>query len=86
MYANTAIFALAQSGVIPDTFVLTTKDQTWDELIPDRTDLTSVKSYISLKTRLIFDPPDKQGIVDAINRTISEIEYRLNLQVEVINP
>ena len=39
-----------------------------------------------LKVRLIFDPPQSSSIIDAMNRTISELEWRLNVAVDPGDP
>ena len=30
----------------------------------------------------MFDPPSSSAVMEAMNRTISELEWRLNLEVE----
>ena len=39
--------------------------------------LALVKSYMHLKVRLLFDLPTASSAVDAMNRQISEFEWRL---------
>ena len=43
--------------------------------------MNSVKSYIYLKVRLLFDPPLNSSIIEAIQQSIRELEWRLNVQV-----
>lgn len=45
-------------------------------------DFQLVKSYLYLKTRLIFDPPDTGVLHEAMERQITEFEWRLNVQAE----
>jgi hypothetical protein len=57
----------------------------WTDFIgPDRKDLEAVKSYVYLKVRLIFDPPQSSFLVDAIKSQISELEVLLNMQAESV--
>lgn len=82
MHINTVFMILRQIGVGPEEgFSIKDKSTTWDEYVS--TDkIEAVKTYIYLKVRLIFDPPSSSIMVEAINRTISELEWRLNLEME----
>jgi len=80
---NAALMTLNQLAVGPkEGFVITDKTQTWVDFIGDRKDLEAIKTYIYLKTRLTFDPPQMGYLVDAIKTQIAELEWRLNVQVE----
>ena len=37
-----------------------------------------IKSYIYMKVKLVFDPPQNSFLVDSLNKSISEYEWRLN--------
>lgn len=37
-----------------------------------------IQQYVYLKVKLSFDPPQNSFLVEAINKTLSEIEWRLN--------
>lgn len=82
MHINTVFMILRQIGIGPEEgFSIKDKSTTWDEYVS--TDkIEAVKTYIYLKVRLIFDPPSSSIMVEAINRTISELEWRLNLEME----
>jgi len=80
---NSAFFTLNQLGLGPkEGFVIESKEDEWSSFLKDRKDLEAIKSYIYLKTRLTFDPPQMGYLVDAIKKQIEEIEWRLNVQVE----
>lgn len=80
---NTAFMHLNQLGVGPeDGFIISDKSATWSEYLNGRRDLEGVKSFVYLKTRLAFDPPQMGYLVDAITKQISELEWRLNVQAE----
>lgn len=80
---NSALMTLHQIGIGPkEGFVIVDDSQTWEDFIGERKDLESIKTYLYLKTRLSFDPPQTGYLVDAITKQISEIEWRLNVQVE----
>lgn len=80
MHINSVIFVLTQIGIGPvDGFSITSKDQTWGDFLQGRINIESVKSYVYLKVRLLFDPPNNSFLVEAIERQISEYEWRLNI-------
>lgn len=86
MHINSAFTVLSQLGVGPvDGFSIQDKTTTWDEYIPNQKNLNSVKSYLFLKVRLLFDPPTSSSVMDCMNRSISEYEWRLNAEVESNN-
>lgn len=83
IYINSAFAVLNQLGVGPtEGFNIRDKTETWYDFIGERKDLETIKSYVYLKVRLIFDPPQMGYLVDAINDQIKEMEWRLNVQVE----
>lgn len=83
MQINMALMSISQLGVGPSTgFVITGKGEVWLDLLGDRKDIESAKSYIYLKVRLIFDPPSSGVLIEAIERQIRELEWRLNIQVD----
>lgn len=83
MHINSAFMSLNQLGVGPTAgFRIEDKEAEWSEFVGERLDLESVKSYVYLKTRLVFDPPQTSFLIDAIKDQIKELEWRLNVQVE----
>lgn len=85
MHINSAISILTQLGVGPSNgFFVVDNTQTWKELIGDRTDLEFVKTYVYMKVRLVFDPPQSSSATEAMNKMISELEWRLNVAVDPI--
>lgn len=84
IHINTAIATLYQMGVGPKNFHVTDATETWADLLgTDNTVLEMAKTYIYLKVRLIFDPPTTGGgVMDSIEKTIEELEWRLNSEVD----
>ena len=81
MHINSVFMILTQLGIGPDDgFKITDKSTTWNEYLPDGANIESVKSYMYLKVRLLFDPPSSSSIIESINRLISELEFRLNVE------
>lgn len=83
MHINTVIMILRQMGIGPsDGFSILDSYDTWDDYLSDSSLIEPVKTYIALKVRLIFDPPASSSVTEAINRTITELEWRLNVQAD----
>lgn len=83
MHINTVFMILTQMGVGPsEGFSVYDARDTWDDYLSDISLIEAVKTYIALKVRLIFDPPASSAMIEAMNRTISELEWRLNVQAD----
>jgi len=84
MHINTVFGILTQLGVgPPEGFFIEDKTTIWDDYIPDDpVQCNMVKTYIHKKVQLLFDPPDRGAVMDALHRTISELEFRLNVAAE----
>lgn len=82
-HINTVFMELTQMGVGPSTgFSIDDKDDTWSDFTDDDISLESVKSYMILRVRLLFDPPASSVVVDAMNRSIDRLEWRLNIAAD----
>ena len=83
IHINSVLMVLNQLGVGPeDGFSITDKSAVWTDLIGDNKLIEAVKTFVGLKVRLIFDPPTSSAVLDSINKTISELEWRINVMVE----
>ena len=78
MSINTALTILMDLGLTEvEDQIVTSDKMTWDELLGGRTDIEYVKTYIYQKVKLIFDPPTSTAAIDAMQRSISELEWRI---------
>lgn len=83
VHINSVFMTLHQLGVGPRKgFSISGDRETWGRFVRNKMILNGVKTYIYLKVRLLFDPPTNSFTIDAINRQIAELEWRLNHQVE----
>lgn len=82
MHINSVFFTLHQLGVgPPNGYMITSSADTWGAFIgPDQ--IQAVRSYMSLKVRLLFDPPATSFVVKAFEDQAKEFEWRLNLHME----
>ena len=84
MHINSVFMILNQMGVGPTAmFTISDKYAVWSDFISD-TDpkMEMVKSYMYMKVRLLFDPPTSSAVMEAMNRSISEFEWRLHNEAD----
>ena len=85
IHINSVFMILNQLGVGPkDGFKITDATNTWNEFISGVQSIESVKTYMYMKVRMMFDPPSSSIVADAMNKQINELEWRLNA-TETIN-
>lgn len=83
MCVNTALNVLTQLGVGPiEGFSISSAEETWDQFLGDETRLNLVKTYVFLKTKMIFDPPTIGGLISSYQEQLKEYEWRINVQVD----
>ena len=78
MSINTALTTLMDLGLTEvEDQIVTDDDMTWDDLLGGRTDIEYVKTYVYQKVKMIFAPPTSTAAIDAMQRSISELEWRI---------
>lgn len=78
MSINTALTILMDLGLTEVEDEIVTDDiTTWDDLLGGRTDIEYVKTYVYQKVKMIFDPPTSTAAIDAMQRSINELEWRI---------
>ena len=83
VHINACFSILNQLGVGPENgFVVTDETQSWSSYIADNYRLNMVKTYVTLKVKKIFDPPLTSSGLEAMDKEISELEWRLNVAVD----
>lgn len=83
MHINSVFMTLTQLGVGPsEGFVIEDDTSVWTDFIPEVGKLEAIKSYMHLKVKLLFDPPQSSAVIESMNRMISEFEWRLNVAAE----
>ena len=86
MHINSVFMILNQLGVGPsEGFSIQDSKSVWSDFMPSGSNLEAVKTYMQLKVKLMFDPPSSSAVMDAINRTIAELEWRLNVAADTPN-
>ena len=86
MDINTVFTTLNQLGVGPsEGFHIENQDAEWTDFVNDMSKLEFVKTYVYLKVKLLFDPPQSSFVIEAIKSQLSEREWRILAQVESNN-
>lgn len=78
---NSELSTLYQVGVGPKDKAFRIEDSTatWDDFIENKTNIESVKDFISLRVKMIFDPPQNSFVLDAYKAKAEELLWRLNI-------
>ena len=77
LYINTAIAALIQTGVGTEGFTISDSSATWSDLLGEKmAALEYSKTYVILRVRLLFDPPQSSGALEALKESLREFEWR----------
>lgn len=81
MHINSTFAVLQQLGIGPEAgFSIEDDDPVWSDFIGvDANHYQMVKSYIPLKVRMLFDPPTTSFAITAVEKQISEYEWRMGV-------
>jgi len=83
IHTNTVFSTLNQLGIGPENgFMIEDGTPTWDAFLGDDIRLNNVKTYVYLRVRMMFDPPQTGPLMDAMKEQIREFEWRLNVYRE----
>lgn len=83
MHINTVFSILTQLGVGPEKgFIVEDDTATWEDFLQEDSNYEAVKTYMHMRVKLLFDPPLSSVVMEATNRMISELEWRLNVTAE----
>lgn len=83
MHINSVFLILTQIGVGPsEGFSISDETAKWTDFIQDSLRLGAVKSFMYLKVKLLFDPPSSSSVMEATNKLIDELEWRLTIASE----
>ncbi len=76
---NSEFSTLNQLGVGPkEPFKISGVTEEWSSFIEDKKYLESVKEFIGIKVKIIFDPPSSSFVLNAYKEKAAELEWRLN--------
>jgi hypothetical protein len=82
MHVNSIFATLQQLGVGPaGGFSIEDNTATWDTFLADAR-VNMVRSYMFLRVKFMFDPPDGRYSIAAMEAQMHEFEWRLNVLAE----
>lgn len=79
-YINTYLSRLVQLGIGTPGFKVTDSTQTWTDFEPLFDQLCGIDTYVYLRCRLVFDPPQNSNITEVIQNQIDELTWTLEVQ------
>lgn len=83
MHTNSVFSILNQLGIGPNNgFAIEDASSVWFDFIGNTPMLNSVKTYVYLRVRMLFDPPATSFHLTSMEKQISELEFRLNVYRE----
>lgn len=86
MHINSVFATLTQLGVGPENgFSIDDESDKWEDFLPEERMLHSVKSYMFMKVKLMFDPPLSSAVIECTKEQIKELEWRLQVAVDSAN-
>jgi hypothetical protein len=87
MHINSVLSTLNQLGIGPlDGFAIEDTTQTWADFLDDVKPLNNVKSYVYLRTRMLFDPPTTSFLLESMKQQIDELGWRISTYRESLQP
>lgn len=82
-FINGIFVTLNDLGVGPESgFMIEDASSTWVDFLGLDPRQNSVKNYVYLRARMLFDPPTIGYLVEAMDRQIKELEWRINTRRE----
>lgn len=83
MHINSVFSMLNQLGLGPvNGYMIDDSTATWDAFIGEDLRLNQVKTYVYLRVRILFDPPQTAHHLNAVNDQIRQLEWYLNVHRE----
>lgn len=88
VHINSMFSKLYQLGVDPlsvgKPFAIEDSTAKWSEFLGSETSaIESIKTYIYLGVRLVFDPPQNSFVVTSLKEQMQELEWRIHFESEV---
>ena len=82
IHINSVFSILAQLGAGPENgFFITDKNAVWSDYFSDA-NVEMIRAYVYLKVRMLFDLPRNGSVASAMEKNISELEWRINVAVD----
>lgn len=81
-HINSVFGDLHQLGIGPaDGFEIESAEAKWEDFVDDPI-FSGIKSYMTLRVKMLFDPPTLGYLITAYEKMIEKAEWRLNVARE----
>lgn len=82
-HINSVFSTLNELGIGPvNGYMIGDAGDLWTDFLAGNPKLNSVKTYVFLRVRLLFDPPSTSFHITALLEEVKQLEWRLNVQRE----
>jgi hypothetical protein len=82
-HINSALATLEQLGIGPEFgYSVTDSDDTWDDFLGTMAEeprFNMIQSYVYLHVKMLFDPPTLGFLIEAHNKQLNEMQFRLSV-------
>jgi hypothetical protein len=87
MHINMVFNTLNDLGVGPaEGFMIEDDTAKWADYIPSNDNrVNSIKTFIYLSVRMIFDPPRESWVVTSLEKQLDQLAWRINVRQEATN-
>ena len=83
LYINAVFSTLQQLGVGPEEgFMIDDTTTEWVDFLGTDLRYNNVKTYMAMRVRMLFDPPETSFLISAMNEQILSLEWRINVHRE----
>ena len=83
MHINSAFADLHDLGVGPvEGFEIEDENSAWLDFCQDPPVINSVKEFVYLSVKLVFDPPTQAALLASMERRYSKLEWKLNAKCD----
>lgn len=85
VHINKSFTNLFRVGVGSSEFRIVTGEETWESFIDGVNCMGSIKDYIYLDVKLIFDPPTSSSVLQAFEKARDEALWTIQTEMELNN-
>jgi hypothetical protein len=83
-HINLAFSIVNDLGVGPTGgFYIEDKTSLWSDFVASPTQLATLRTYVFLKVRMLFDPPATSFAIEMMTKQVEEYEWRMSTRREV---
>lgn len=84
MHINAVLATLNQLGIGPlEGFAIEDASATWSDFLGSADPrLNNVKTYMYMKIKVLFDPPEQWHLMNAMKEQVVELEWRMSVRRE----